>query len=302
MPTSAAYTELYISGQSPSCPTCADRSAIRAARSARGIKIGALRPGLVLYDEPHPDAEKIGNVQVKDVDPAKGREPEMVIVMGTSLKVHGVKNFLRSLIKTIRANHSTDTAPSHRIAFINKTPPPAEFKDAFDVWVEGDCDAWATVTEAEWKRQRPWEWETQEKLALSVTSYRPVETEKAKSKENAPTADIPGTAPSLKRKRIVEPVAQKPSSPRKPLSTLQIDVPPTPAPTPTRTLAQPATFERYRRRIVDSDCEEEEDDDVVPDSEPEEAGRNSKMPRLQMPETPPRTPIARRRSTRSTRA
>jgi NAD-dependent histone deacetylase SIR2 len=309
IPTSAAYTDLYIAGQSPSCPTCADRCAIRAARSARGIKIGALRPGLVLYDEPHPDAEKIGNVQVKDVDPAKGREPEMVIVMGTSLKVHGVKNFLRSLVKTIRANHSTDTMPSHRIAFINKTAPPAEFKDAFDVWVEGDCDAWATATEAEWKRQRPWEWETQEKLALSFTSGRPAEAEKAKSKENAPVPDAPrkAAAPSLKRKRTVEPVAQKPSSPRRPLSTVQTDVPLTPAQTPTRTLARPATFERYRRRIVDSDSEEE-DPDVVPDSEPEDEERSSKMPRLQMPDTPPqtprtpRTPISRPRSTRSTRA
>jgi NAD-dependent histone deacetylase SIR2 len=307
IPTSAEYTDLYISGQSPSCPTCADRSAIRAARSARGIKIGALRPGLVLYDEPHPDAERIGNVQVKDVDPAKGREPEMVIVMGTSLKVHGVKNFLRSLVKTIRANHSTDTAPSHRIAFINKTAPPAEFKDAFDVWVQGDCDTWASVTEVEWKRQRPWEWETQEKLALSVVSGRPVEAEKAKSfKENALVPDVPrkvAATPSLKRKREVEPVApRKPASPRRPLSTVQTDVPHTPAQTPTRTLARPATFPRYRRRIDDSDSEEEEQN-VVPDSEPDrEAERISKLPRVQMPDTPPRTPVSRRRSTRSTRA
>ncbi|KAJ9116032.1 hypothetical protein QFC20_000701 [Naganishia adeliensis] len=307
IPTSAEYTDLYISGQSPGCPTCADRSAIRAARSARGIKIGALRPGLVLYDEPHPDAEKIGNVQVKDVDPAKGREPEMVVVMGTSLKVHGVKNFLRSLVKTIRANHSTDAAPSHRIAFINKTAPPAEFKDAFDVWVEGDCDAWATVTEAEWKRQRPWEWETQEKLALSVVSGRPAEAEKSKSKENAPVPAVPrkvAATPSLKRKREVEPVtSRKPPSPRRPLSAVQTDVPLTPAQTPTRTLARPATFQRYRRRIDDSDSEEEDEQDVVPDSEPDrEVERISKMPRVQMPDTPPRTPVGRRRFTRSTRA
>lgn len=308
MPTSTKYTELYTSGQSPSCPTCADRSAMRAARSARGIKIGSLRPALVLYDEPHPDAEKIGNVQVKDVDPAKGREPEMVVVMGTSLKVHGVKNFLRSLIKTIKANHASDTAPSHRIAFVNKTAPPAEFKDAFDVWVQGDCDTWATLTETEWKRQRPWEWETQEKLVLSVSHGRAV-SEKDKAKENVPVAQPSFKAPAtpLKRKRDVlakDIAPRKAPSVRQPLHPLQKSTAPlTPSPTPVRTSARPPTFARYRRRIVDTESEASDDEDAdVPDSEPERQGRRlSKSSSGALPSSPPATPF--RRTTRlSTRA
>ncbi|KAJ9099741.1 hypothetical protein QFC21_003739 [Naganishia friedmannii] len=292
IPTTPEFTALYTAGTSPSCPTCADRSAMRAARSARGIKIGGLRPALVLYDEPHPDAEKIGNIQVKDVDPAKGREPEMVIVMGTSLKVHGVKNFLRSLIKTIRATHSSSDighAPTHRIAFINKTAPPAEFKDAFDVWIQGDCDHWASLTETEWRRQRPWEWETQERLALSAYSgvQLKVVDGKAKSgKENIPmpppTSITSNSAPTaaLKRKReqasdITTPRKSQQTS-RPPFRSAQsnITAPLSPSPTP--------TFTRHCRRIEDSDTE----DDVAQDSEPERQLRARTSQRIRQPVTP----------------
>lgn len=302
IPTTSKSLELYTSGQSPSCPTCIDRSAMRAARSARGIKVGTLRPALVLYDEPHPDAEKIGNVQVKDVDPPKGREPEMVIVMGTSLKVHGVKTFLRSLIKTIRANHALDASPSHRIAFINKTSPPAEFKDAFDVWVQGDCDTWATLTEVEWRRQRPWEWETQEKLVLSA-SHRRVVSEKEKPKENIPVSSpsikVPA-APTLKRKRD-EPIKNTPprkTPARQPLQSVQTtksDAPLTPSPTPLRISARAPIFARYRRRIDDSESEESDDEDAdVPDSEPERQRRRAiKSGSSWLPSSPPATPIRR---------
>lgn len=288
IPTTPEFTSLYTAGTSPSCPTCADRSAMRAARSARGIKIGGLRPALVLYDEPHPDAEKIGNIQVKDVDPAKGREPEMVIVMGTSLKVHGVKNFLRSLIKTIRATHASETGhATHRIAFINKTAPPAEFKDAFDVWIQGDCDHWASLTEAEWRRQRPWEWETQEKLALSAysgTQLKVVVDCKAKSgKENVPVpppTSNSGSTASLKRKRedtlnITTPRKSSQTS-RPPFQSAQSNftAPLSPSPTP--------TFTRHRRRIDDSDTE----DDVVQDSEPDRQLRARTSQRVRQPVTP----------------
>lgn len=310
IPTTSKDLELYTSGQSPSCPTCIDRSAIRAARSARGIKVGTLRPALVLYDEPHPDAEKIGNVQVKDVDPPKGREPEMVIVMGTSLKVHGVKTFLRSLIKTIKANHASDASPTPRIAFVNKTAPPAEFRDAFDVWVQGDCDTWATLTEAEWRRQRPWEWETQEKLVLSA-SHRRVVSEKEKPKENIPICSPcvkASAAPALKRKRDVSikntPPRKTPA--RNPLQTVQTtesNAPLTPSPTPLRSSARVPTFARYRRRIDDSESEESDDEDAdVPDSEPERQRRRAiKSGSSSLPSSPPATPT-RRMTTLSARA
>jgi len=74
-----------------------DESRIR--RSAREVTVGSLRPSIVLYDEPHPHGEEIGDLQAYDLK----RSPDLLLVMGTSLKVHGLKLVVREFAKAVHA-------------------------------------------------------------------------------------------------------------------------------------------------------------------------------------------------------
>lgn len=135
------------------------------ARSARAIKIGTLRPAIVLYDEPHPLGDDIGALQGADA----ARRPDMLVVMGTSLKVHGLKALVRDFAKAVRAAPTSAAeakkgAPKGRIVFVNRTPPPAEWAGVFDYWVKGETDEWVTHVEQDWRRMRPADWEVQQTL------------------------------------------------------------------------------------------------------------------------------------------
>ena len=74
-----------------------------------------MRPAIVLYDEAHPLGDDIGMIQTRDI----GRNPDMLIVMGTSLKVHGlrklVKDFARQVHDTAPAS-SSSSSPTSPIA------------------------------------------------------------------------------------------------------------------------------------------------------------------------------------------
>jgi NAD-dependent histone deacetylase SIR2 len=131
-------------------------------RSARALKIGRLRPAIVLYDEPHPLGEDIGTLAAGDC----GRKPGMLVVMGTSLKVHGLKALVRDFAKAVRAATpaAAKAKPAPRVVFVNRTPPPAEWAGVFDCWVQGETDAWCEQVEADWRRLRPQDWEIQQTL------------------------------------------------------------------------------------------------------------------------------------------
>ena len=79
----------------------------RVARSARALKVGTLRPAIVLYDEPHPLGDDIGTIQTADV----ARKPDMLIIMGTSLKVHGFKKLVRDFAKAVHEAHPPPAPP-----------------------------------------------------------------------------------------------------------------------------------------------------------------------------------------------
>lgn len=148
----------------------------REARLARAIKIGTLRPAIVLYDEPHPLGDDIGTIQTADL----ARRPDMLVIMGTSLKVHGfkklVKEFARAVHETAPSGVSTavpnrtpigkSTAKSHagKVVFVNKTPPGTEWEGIIDYWVEAESDRWVEKVLEDWKKMIPGDWEVQQKL------------------------------------------------------------------------------------------------------------------------------------------
>jgi NAD-dependent histone deacetylase SIR2 len=138
----------------------------RVARSARALRIGTLRPAIVLYDEPHPLGDDIGQIQAADV--RKG--PDLLIIMGTSLKVHGLKKLVKEFAKVTRARKGPKTPGI--VIFVNKTPPGSEWDGVIDYHIEGDTDSWTEKVIADWRKHKPADWEHQTTLVEGQSPFR----------------------------------------------------------------------------------------------------------------------------------
>ncbi|KAK0466439.1 DHS-like NAD/FAD-binding domain-containing protein [Desarmillaria tabescens] len=166
-PCTSEHLSIFDEGLSPDCPDCIQRSAARVARSARATRVGSLRPAIVLYDEPHPLGDDIGSIQTSDVN----RKPDMLIIMGTSLKVHGLKKLVKDFAKAVHAHSSAPSTSSGKakrwagkVVFVNKTAPGSEWSDVIDYHVAGETDAWVDKVIEDWKKMRPADWEVQQTL------------------------------------------------------------------------------------------------------------------------------------------
>ena len=106
------------------------------------------------------------------------RKPDMLIIMGTSLKVHGFKKLVKDFAKAVHesapspAVASTSTpknakAFAGKVIFVNKTAPGAEWEGIIDYHVVGETDKWAERVLEEWKKARPADWEVQTKLTAA---------------------------------------------------------------------------------------------------------------------------------------
>ena len=155
-----------------------------------------LLPSLVLYDQPHPQGEDIITSQDKDL----AKKPDCLIIMGTSLKVVGIKRLVKDFIKGIREDQaaarikaqaaskclSKPATPSAAarakkpldklpVIFVNKTRPDKEWEGLIDVWIEAECDAFAEGCEKIWRGVRPGDWEVQETLDDCRVGWKQVE-------------------------------------------------------------------------------------------------------------------------------
>jgi len=107
---------------------------LREARGKRALKIGTLLPNIVLYNDPtpHPTAEATATVISTDLS----RKPDLLLIFGTSLKVHGIKKLVRDFAKIVHANNGV-------VVLVNRDElGKAEWQNHIDYWVEGDCDTW----------------------------------------------------------------------------------------------------------------------------------------------------------------
>lgn len=120
------------------------------SRAARATPIGSLRPSIVLYDEPHPLGDDIGGLQSYDLS----RSPDMLLIMGTSLKVHGLKKLVKEFAKAVHAKKGL-------VVFVNATPPSKEWEGVIDYHVHGETDRWVEKVEEEWRKIKPQDWEVQ---------------------------------------------------------------------------------------------------------------------------------------------
>lgn len=124
---------LFEGPEPPLCEKCKEQDEVRTAFAGkRSHGIGRLRPRIVLYNEYNPDEEAIGNVSKADLR----RVPDAVIVVGTSLKIPGVRRIVKEMCQLTRSRRDGITA------WINLDPEPqgVEFKDCWDLVVRGKCD------------------------------------------------------------------------------------------------------------------------------------------------------------------
>jgi len=185
-PCTKEHLDLFDSGIAPPCPECSSRSEARVARSARRLTIGTLRPAIVLYDEPHPLGDDIGVIHSADIT----RKPDMLIIMGTSLKVHGLKKLVKDFAKAVHesappaTSATTAVAPiaspakggkhwTGKVIFVNKTAPASEWDGIIDYHVAGETDRWVEKVIEEWKRFKVSDWEIQTTLDQVVIPEDP---------------------------------------------------------------------------------------------------------------------------------
>ncbi|KAL8822392.1 MAG: hypothetical protein Q9191_006870 [Dirinaria sp. TL-2023a] len=124
---------LFNGSVAPPCPVCIETDKVRTDHAGkRSHGIGRLRPRMVLYNEHNPDEEAIGTVVSADLR----TRPDAVIVVGTSMKVPGLKRIVREMCGVVRSRRDGLSV------WINLEPPPSgkEFEDCWDLVVEGECD------------------------------------------------------------------------------------------------------------------------------------------------------------------
>ena len=124
---------LFRGSSPPPCTVCMEADKVRTDHAGkRSHGVGKLRPRMVLYNEFNPDDEAIGTVMRADLR----ARPDAVIVVGTSMKIPGVRRIVREMCAVVRGRRDGIAV------WINHEPPPAgkEFEDCWDLVVEGDSD------------------------------------------------------------------------------------------------------------------------------------------------------------------
>ncbi|KAL8771136.1 MAG: hypothetical protein Q9209_003307 [Squamulea sp. 1 TL-2023] len=117
----------------PLCTQCSETDKIRTDHAGkRSHGIGRLRPRIVLYNEANPDDEAIGAVVSSDLR----ARPDAVVVVGTSMKIPGVRRIVREMCAVVRARRDG------LAVWVNHDPPPVgkEFEDCWDLIVKGSSD------------------------------------------------------------------------------------------------------------------------------------------------------------------
>ena len=178
------YLPSLISGQPPSCPECTSLESTRQLVGKRPRGIGKLRPNVVLYNEAHKDGEGVGEVVQKDLlgsSKGKGRSgADLLLVVGTSLKIPGTKRMVREFAKAVRArgpsspptvkdessslpiptssprrSPTADEEPIPKAVYLNLDfpVPTREWEGVFDAWIQGDAQLFSKMLHAEIEKE-----------------------------------------------------------------------------------------------------------------------------------------------------
>ncbi|KAL9001751.1 MAG: hypothetical protein Q9188_005284 [Gyalolechia gomerana] len=180
----------FLRGKAPDCFSCALSDQQRRDRGKRGTRIGNLRPNIVLYGEEHPAADAVGSITTHDLSLA----PDVLLILGTSLHVQGVKTLVKEFAKCVHARPKA----KGKVIFVNLSKPSESiWKDSIDYWVSMDCDAWIGVL----RRHRPDIWQLQTELKARISkkgaqqppkmlTLRKSKTINVEEKENVPSISL----------------------------------------------------------------------------------------------------------------
>ena len=123
--------DCFKGGSAPACPNCCEKDEIRRAMGQRAIAIGLLRPNVVLYNDHHEFGELIAELTAQDIR----KRPDLLIVMGTSLKVHGIKHLVKEMAQSVHA------VKRGKVVLINRVDlAQSEWANIFDYHIKSDTD------------------------------------------------------------------------------------------------------------------------------------------------------------------
>ncbi|KAG9315281.1 DHS-like NAD/FAD-binding domain-containing protein [Chiua virens] len=279
------YMDSLTSGTPPYCPECTQMEETRQLVGKRARGVGKLRPSVVLYNELHKDGEGVGEVVRRDLvggSKGKGRSgADVLLVVGTSLRVPGTKRIVREFSKAVRSRGSNSSkefpeSPSTCAAIPSPSPrrsveskdgcspmksiylnfdfpvPTREWEGVFDAWIQGDAQSFAHTLMNE--------------IAKEVAAKEAVLERKRKREEEAmsgePTEVTDQAPPTKKRKTVIQNAGETTSSqkrtssggsrsaPRKPRSTRK-STQPTPSKAPA-SASKPTSTEKLFIRIPSS--------------------------------------------------
>ena len=133
------YINCFKDGLPPACPNCSLNNETRTALGERKVAVGELRPNIVLYNEIHEFGDIIADLTTRDVR----KRPDLLLVMGTSLKVIGIKKLVKHLANTVHAG------PHRQVILVNRAEPvKSEWEDIFDYHIQADTDHAVLTLEA----------------------------------------------------------------------------------------------------------------------------------------------------------
>ncbi|KAJ1867595.1 NAD-dependent deacetylase hst3 [Coemansia sp. RSA 989] len=136
-PFTQQLAQEFCEGTPPACPRCKEIEAIRDIVGKRSVTAGVLRPDIVLYNEAHPQSELIGSLSEYDLK----RRPDLLIVIGTSLKIPGIKRMIKEMSRCVHdSSDRTKRAGAGKAIYINRDEPPRGWDDVFDYYIAGDAD------------------------------------------------------------------------------------------------------------------------------------------------------------------
>ncbi|KAJ6577436.1 DHS-like NAD/FAD-binding domain-containing protein [Mycena capillaripes] len=226
----ADHIESLELGTPPACPECTAMEETRQLVGKRARGIGRLRPSVVLYNEAHKDGEGVGDVVRRDLlglSKGKGRSgADLLLVVGTSLRVQGTKRMVREFAKAVRARGkdgagsnrpspspatgATEEEPPVKTVYLNLDfpVPTREWEGVFDAWLQGDAQLFAEMLQTEIDK------EMRAKQAASEKKRRKDEEEVPESGKKRKAA-LPKSTESPKRRKISIPPTPPRSTPTK---------------------------------------------------------------------------------------
>ena len=128
----------FKEGETVPCPGCEETQALRKELGKRPTGMGYLRPNITLYNEPSKHETQIGDINMSDLK----KKPDLLIIMGTSLKVFGLKNLIKDFAATVHQ------LKAGKVMFFNKTTVGMkEWEDIIDYVVLDEADKIVNIIE-----------------------------------------------------------------------------------------------------------------------------------------------------------